>query len=315
MLSELKKKDLEKQGYRLVGEHSAIKVCSWTKKAIRGEGVCYKEAFYGINCHQCVQMTPALPVCTHRCEFCWRDIEHTQKQWTGKTDDPKFIVDECVKAHVKYLQGFGGLKKKDEQKYSTSLKPRHFAISLAGEPTFYPKIGELIAEIHKQGMTSFLVTNGTNPEALKKLIGKNEPTQLYITLPAPDKETYEKVCHPLIKDGWEKIQESLKLMNEFKCRKCVRLTLAKDFNMLNAKGYASLVKDIDFDFLECKAYMWVGYSRLRLNIENMPRHEEIKNFAQEIAKESGLKLIDEKTESRVILLMKEDKKDRIMRFD
>ena len=76
MITNEKQKDLYKQGYRLVGHHSAIKVCAWTKKCIRDEDVCYKNTFYGINTHRCVQMTPALQVCTHRCEWCWRDIKN-----------------------------------------------------------------------------------------------------------------------------------------------------------------------------------------------------------------------------------------------
>ena len=44
-----------------------------------------------------------------------------------------------------------------------------FAISLTGEPTLYPKLPELIKEIHSRGKTSFLVTNGQHPEVLQKL--------------------------------------------------------------------------------------------------------------------------------------------------
>ena len=44
---------LERQGYRIVGEHSGVKVCYWTKsKLTRGIG-CYKETFYGIESHRC----------------------------------------------------------------------------------------------------------------------------------------------------------------------------------------------------------------------------------------------------------------------
>ena len=72
------------------------------------------------------------------------------------------------------------------------MNPKHFAFSLSGEPTFYPRLPELIDELKKRNITSFLVTNGTNPEMLKKLI-EHPPTQLYLTLPAPDEETYKKV--------------------------------------------------------------------------------------------------------------------------
>ena len=302
-LSDLRKKDLYNQGYRLVGNHSAIKVCEWCKKSIRGQSFCYKQKFYGINSHQCVQMTPALHVCTHRCFFCWRDIGFTNPKWTGPVDNPKDIVDGCIKEHVKYLQGFGGSKKADKKKFSDALMPKHFAISLSGEPTFYAKLPELIDEIHKRKMTSFLVTNGTNPAMLKRLI-KHQPTQLYITLPAPNEDIYKKICNPLIKGGWKKILQSLKLLNGFSCRKAVRLTLVKNENLCNAEDYAKIIKETSADFFEFKAYMWVGYSKKRCNIENMPRYEEIRDFAEKVAKLADLKVIDEKKESRVVLVGK-----------
>jgi len=301
MVAEKKIKDLYKQGYRLVGNHSSIKVCLWTKKAIKKQDFCYKQKFYGINSHRCVQMTPALPFCTNRCCWCWRDIDFTLPKWKGAVDDPKDIVVGCIKEHMKYLQGFRGNPKTNKKMFNESLNPLHFAISLSGEPTLYPKLPQLIKELKKRNITSFLVTNGTNPLMLKKLI-KEQPTQLYISLPAPDEETYIKVCSPLIKDGWKKINSSLKLLKNFK-RSTIRLTLVKNVNMLKPEKYAELVDKASPKFLECKAYVWVGYSRERLKLENMPTHKEIKDFSKKIEKNSNYKIIDEKKESRVVLLM------------
>jgi len=313
-ISKEKRIDLEKQGYRIVGNHSAIKVCEWCKKSIRDEGICYKQAFYGINCHRCVQMTPVIHVCGHRCKWCWRDIDFTYPKWVGPVDDPKTIVDGCIKEHTKYLQGFGGNPKTDMKKLDQAMNPLHFAISLSGEPTSYPLLPELIDEIHSRGITTFLVTNGTNPVMLRKLL-KHQPTQLYITLPAPDEETYLELCRPLIKNGWQKIMESLELLKEFNCRKTIRLTLVKDENMIKPEAYAKIMKDIDADFFEFKAYVYVGYSQYRLSIENMPRHNEIMDFASKTAKLAGMKMIDEKKESRVALVARKDRDDRIMEFD
>ncbi|MBW2980271.1 4-demethylwyosine synthase TYW1 [Candidatus Woesearchaeota archaeon] len=312
MISELKKKDLYHQGYRVVGNHSAVKVCLWCKKAIRKEDSCYKSTFYGINSHRCVQMTPALQFCSNRCIWCWRDVDFTKAKWTGPVDKPKDIVDGCIEEHIRYLRGFGGNPKRNKKRYEESLKPKHFAISLAGEPTLYPKLPELIKEIHSRGMTSFLVTNGTNPSMLKRLI-KNQPTQIYMTLPAPDEETYKKVCSPLIKNQWENIIKTLKLLKNFK-RSAIRLTLVKNYNMIKPDEYAELIESSGADFVEAKAYMWVGYSRQRLSIKKMPLFPEIKKFSKEIVKHSSLKIIDEKKESRVVLLMKKDRKDRIIEF-
>jgi len=317
MLSSAKRKDLEKQGYRLSGEHSAIKVCLWTKKSLRDEGTCYKQKFYNINSHRCVQMTPSLPNCTLRCTWCWRDIEHTIPKWIGKTQAPKEIIEESIKAHVKYLQGFGGNKKTNQNKYKEAQKPLHFAISLAGEPTLYPELPKLIKELHKQKISSFLVTNATNPNMLKKLKENNSlPTQLYITLPAPNEKVFKQMCSPLIKDAWKKILESLKIMKELTTmtRTTIRLTVAKDKNMILPEQYAKLIKIAGPTFVEVKAYMHVGYSKQRMEIKNMPRHEEIKEFAKQIAKELGYKIIDEQKPSRVVLLMKKDRKDRKLIF-
>ncbi len=304
--------DLEKQGYRFVGRHSAVKVCEWCKKSLRNEDVCYKADFYGINSWQCVQMTPCFDVCTHRCNFCWRDINFTKPKWTGKADNPEEIIDGCLKEHVKYLQGFGGNKKTDPQRFLEMKKPKHFAISLSGEPTFYPKLPEMIVELKKRKMSSFLVTNGTNPEMLKKLLTKKAfPTQLYVTLPAPDEKTYKKICAPLVRGTWKKLLQSLSLMKKFP-RSCLRLTLVKDENMANAKEYSELIKKAQPDFVELKAYMHIGYSTMRLSIDKMPRHSEIKDFAKQIAKFSGYKIKAEKERSRVVLLVKDNKKSQTM---
>lgn len=309
MVSDLTKKDLEKQGYRFVGAHSAVKVCDWCKKAIRSEGVCYKSNFYGIRSWRCVQMSPAFS-CTHRCIFCWRNIEETSSDMPEQLDTPKEIVESCIKEQVKFLQGFGGNEKRNEERYGESNVPLHFAVSLIGEPCLYQKLPELVDEIKSRKMSAFLVTNGTVPKMLKKLIA-HQPTQLYLTLPAANEKIYQKTCNPIISDGWKKINESLSLLKQFN-RSCIRLTLVKGINMFNPEQYAQLIKQASPDFVELKAYMFVGHSRLRLEIKNMPFHEDIKKFAESITKEIGWKIIAEKPESRVILLMKEDKKDRIL---
>ena len=62
---------LTKQGYKLVGSHSGVKLCRWTKAMLRGRGGCYKHTFYGIASYQCMEATPSL-ACANKCVFCWR---------------------------------------------------------------------------------------------------------------------------------------------------------------------------------------------------------------------------------------------------
>ena len=42
MLTPQVRKSLTKQGYKIIGGHSAVKICRWTKAMLRGRGGCYK---------------------------------------------------------------------------------------------------------------------------------------------------------------------------------------------------------------------------------------------------------------------------------
>jgi len=293
---------LEKIGYRFVGKskHAAVKICSWTREAIRGKGVCYKEKFYDIKSHRCLQIAPGVPYCNHSCLFCWRDTNITNPKWTGPVDEPEEILDGMIEQQRLLLTGFKGFEDADKVKWKESQEPNQVAISLAGEPCLYPKLPELIELINSKGMTSFLVTNGTVPEMIEKLLD-HQPYQLYITLAAPNAEIYQKTCRPLIKDGWENIQKSLSLLNNFN-RSVIRLTLVKNLNLVNPEQYAEIIEKTKPKFVELKAYMAIGFSRERLGAEYMPTHEEIKQFAKEIEKNSSYKIKDEKEDSRVVLL-------------
>jgi tRNA wybutosine-synthesizing protein 1 len=57
---------LKKEGYKLIGTHSAVKLCRWTKHQLRGRGGCYKHTFYGITSYQCMEATPSL-ACANKC--------------------------------------------------------------------------------------------------------------------------------------------------------------------------------------------------------------------------------------------------------
>jgi tRNA wybutosine-synthesizing protein 1 len=299
-LSKEQKELFVRQHYGLAGEHSAVKICGWTKKSLHDKGVCYKEKFYGICCHRCMQCTPVVNWCTQNCEFCWRIGRYSHGKLTG-WEKPKEIVDKMIAAQRKLLTGFPG-GNCNVKKWKEAQMPSQVAISLAGEPTIYPKLGELIAEFHKRGMTTFLVTNGTFPEKLAKL--NPLPTQLYVTVAAPDKETYLKLCKPSIPNGWEKLNKTLELLPKLKTRKVIRLTLVRGINLNSPEKYAKLIKKAKPDFVEAKAYMAVGFSRARIGMEGMPLHEEIVEFSKKLAKELGWKIIDEQKESRVCLLSK-----------
>ena len=293
---------LEYSGYRFVGEHghAAAKICHWTRKSIVNEGVCYKEQFYGVKSHRCLQMSPAVPFCNQKCSFCWRDLSQTRVEWEGEYDDPKTIIEGAIKAQNNLLCGFGGNKKADKKKLEESKKPTNAAISLAGEPTLYPEIDELLAEFHRQDFTTFLVSNGMYWEKLGSL--ENEPTQLYVSLDAPNEKVYKELCNPQINNGWSNLNKTLELMNSFDSRTAIRITSVKGKNMINTDEYANLINKANPTYVEVKAYMFVGSSRKRLSLDNMPSHQDVRDFAPEIADKTGRELTKESEVSRVVLL-------------
>jgi tRNA wybutosine-synthesizing protein 1 len=301
-LSDLDIETLEKKGYRFVGSkrHAAAKVCHWTKKSLLDEGVCYKEKFYGIKSHSCLQMSPSIPFCHHKCLFCWRDISITSTTWDEEFDEPGEIIDECINAQRKLLVGYFGNPRANRQKLLEAQNPTNAAISLAGEPLLYPSINELLEEFKRRHFTTFLVSNGLSPEKLKNL--SIEPTQLYLSLDAPTPEIYKNICDPQVAGGWEKLNKSLDLLSSFKCRTVIRMTCVEGFNMTHPEEYAQIIKNANPDFVEIKAYMYVGSSRERLKLDNMPKFKDVCNFANSIANLCNREIVDYAPESRVVLL-------------
>ena len=296
---------LKKQSYHFIGNHSAVKRCKWLYESIVNGRVCYKEKFYGIKSHRCIQMSPSLYYCTQHCLFCWRaqsgDLQVTWDEMKYlQVDSPEDIVVGSLKAQEKILTGYKGNPKANWRKLTEALIPKHVAISLTGEPTLYPNIGELLRTYHQKGLTTFLVSNGTLPSRLSKL--SQEPTQLYISLCAPNEHVYNQVCRPLMPNAWANLNESLGFMQSFKCRTVIRMTLVKGYNMNQIEDYTKLIEKANPTFIEAKAYMHIGFSNLRLGFDNMPKLAEVKAFASELAEKTGYSVIDESADSRVVLL-------------
>jgi tRNA wybutosine-synthesizing protein 1 len=117
----------------------------------------------------------------------------------------------------------------------------------------------------------------------------------------------------LISDGWERLQKSLELLPSLDTRTVIRHTLVKEHNMekKQALALAKLDKIADPDMIEPKAYMFIGYSRQRMNLANMPSHSEVREVSSVLQEELGYDLADEKEDSRVTLLAKDKKKIKI----
>jgi len=180
-----------KKQYGIVGNHSAVQICGWTKRMLRGKGACYKQKFYGADTASCAQMSPAAAWCSQNCIFCWRPMEWMEFKAMGEeeVDSPDEIIEGTIAAKRKLISGLGGADDVNEELFRRVLDsfPAHWAISLSGEPTLYPKLPELIRNLkeREEVKTVFLVTNGQEPEMLLRLKEEKAlPTQLYISVDA-----------------------------------------------------------------------------------------------------------------------------------
>jgi len=301
-LSEVQQKQLEKQQYRLVGSHSAVKVCGWTKSMLRNKGGCYKFKFYGIRSHQCMQMTSSM-YCANRCSFCWRgEKAPVSKEWYGDIDNPVDIISGSKDAHLSLLEGFHGNKEVNTKLLDQMKDIKHVALSLTGEPITYSKFNELVDEFHKRGISTFLVTNAQFPEALDNL---KTVTQLYVSVDAPNKLILKDVDKPLFPDYYERLQKSLEILSKKKCRTCIRLTVIRGLNDTDLQGYKQLIEKGNPDFIEVKGYMFVGESTKHLVRENMPEHEYVQEFANKILEYlPDYEIVSEHVPSRVLCFIK-----------
>jgi tRNA wybutosine-synthesizing protein 1 len=261
-------------------------------------------------------MTPSLFYCTQQCLFCWRaQSGDLQIKWDEMKlpnwDSAEEIAQGSLEAQDAILSGYKGNPKTNWKKFREALTPRHVAISLTGEPTLYEPLGELIRTFHHKGFTTFLVSNGTMSNKLAEL--SEEPTQLYISVCAPNETVFRRVCRPHFPSAWAKLNETLSFLPSFRCPTVIRMTLVRGLNMETVDGYAALVKKANPTYIETKAYMHIGFSGLRLDYKSMPEHKEVYDFATRLAERTGYTLIDESVESRVVLLSKRKKPIRFER--
>ena len=272
---------LTKQGYTIVGSHSGVKICRWTKSALRGRGSCYKHSFYGIASHLCMESTPSLS-CSNKCVFCWRHgTNPVGTTWRWQVDPPDLIFKGVKEGHYKKIKMMRGVPGVRADRFEEAMRIRHCALSLVGEPIFYPHINEFVDLLHSEQISSFLVCNAQHPDQLAAL---KTVTQLYVSIDASNRDSLRKIDRPLHRDFWERFCRCLDILREkrFRQRTVFRLTLVKGFNIEDeAEGYADLVARGLPCFVEVKGVTFCGTSTSAsagLTMQNVPFYEEIAEF-------------------------------------
>ena len=204
-IDEKIKESFEKAGYR-VYKTGAVEICHWTKEALKNRRFCYKNKFYGIDTHRCMQISLAAFWCTNRCIYCWRPNHEFQKEtlellkMEDEFPEPEELLEKLRELRAQLLIGFKGNPKVDQKMLEEALKPNHVTFSLIGEPLLYPKMDKAIKYLKENWdwlKSIFIVSNGVVTEMVKKLIDKNAlPTQFYISLTAPNEELFNFISKP-----------------------------------------------------------------------------------------------------------------------
>lgn len=280
MITPALREALTKQGYQLIGSHSGVKLCRWTKSMLRGRGGCYKHTFYGIESHRCMETTPSL-ACANKCVFCWR--HHTNPvgtEWRWKMDQPEMILKEAIENHQNMIKQFKGVPGVKEERFEEGMTVKHCALSLVGEPIMYPEINKFLKLLHECKISSFLVTNAQFPAEIRDL---KPVTQLYVSVDASTKDSLKKIDRPLFRDFWQRFLDSLKALAAKQQRTVYRLTLVKAWNVDELQAYAELVSLGNPDFIEVKGVTYCGESSASsLTMANVPWHEEVVRFVCEL---------------------------------
>ena len=274
---------LTKQGYTIIGTHSGVKICRWTKSALRGRGSCYKFSFYGIKSHLCMETTPSLS-CSNKCVFCWRHgTNPVGTTWRWQVDPPEMIFQGAKEGHYKKIKMMRGVPGVRAERFQEAMRIRHCALSLVGEPIFYPHINEFVAMLHEEHISSFLVCNAQHPDQLAAL---KPVTQLYVSIDASNAESLRKIDRPLHRDYWQRFLRCLDILREkrYRMRTVFRLTLVKGFNIdEEVEGYADLVARGLPCFVEIKGVTYCGTSSSSsagLTMQNVPFYDEITSFVE-----------------------------------
>ena len=230
------------------------------------------------------------------------------RDFSIRVAETEVIIQKLMEERRRLIMGHYGDPNQDKQKLDESLLPSHYAVSLSGEPTMYPKLPELIKYLNTLEATKsiFLVTNGQEPEMIQRLQDEDAlPTQLYLSTNAAHYESFMKINRPRYDDSWERWNATLKMLSKLNTRTVLRITLIRNYNDTHdmIPAFASMIKEASPHFIEIKSYMHIGRSTNRLEHADMLDMDEVRQFATKLAQQSEIfSVMDESPISRIVVL-------------
>jgi tRNA wybutosine-synthesizing protein 1 len=190
------------------------------------------------------------------------------------------ILDGAMQGHYQIIKQLRGVPGVQPERFQEGFNIRHCALSLVGEPIFYPHINEFLDMLHQRRISSFLVTNAQFPDQLAAL---RPVTQLYLSIDATNKQALKTIDRPLFGDYWERFLRCLDELALKGQRTVYRLTLVKEYNTEDVDGYVTLIRRGRPDFIEIKGVTYCGFGdNSPLTMQNVPFQHEVISFAKQL---------------------------------
>jgi tRNA wybutosine-synthesizing protein 1 len=290
---------MSKAKTRRIGTHAMISLCPWTAQSISCNRPCYKEQFYGIPSHRCIQMTPWSVNCNHNCIHCWRLPDRKLK--VEDILSAEELVKMTIQQQRQLIAGFAGNALSDKKKAYESREPLNVAMSLTGEAWMYPYIDELIKLFQERGLSTTLVTAGGINNKILTL--SNMPSMLYLSAIGYDQTSYEELNRPIC-GNWEKHIEFCQEFGHLKTNRVLRLTIMRNINdhKRACDGFAEIVKYTKPHYIEVRSLAPVARAA-KLGRDKVLKLYEILNFCESLSQLTSYYVYQKNENSNVVLLI------------
>lgn len=132
------------------------------------------------------------PICNLSCDMCYIRLNQSEVSKCGR-----------IRSATEWLEIAKELKELGCM----------FLLLTGGEPLLYPEFPFLYEELRKLGFILTINSNGTLlQEEMVKVLAKNKPRRMNITLYGASNETYERVCHTT--KGLDRVVEGIHLLKQ-----------------------------------------------------------------------------------------------------
>ena len=187
--------------------------------------------------------------------------------------------------------------------FTDAIKPVFCTVSLAGEPTLSPILGQLLKDLKERGFVTFVVSNGTRMHKVKDL--KYLPDQFYLSISAIDRKSFDYLCNPIDPSDWDRFIDGLEILRNLNTRTVARVLFLKGFTENRFNELAILIRKALPSYVELKAYEHRGASTKNFQTQCVPSMLDIEKGAKKIASETGYIISLYESRSRVALLCRD----------